>query len=401
MSDRRHFRASQVPQAMLCAGSTKLIARIKDNRGSAAATLGNWCHWQAALTLIEKHGAIGPEGGLVVPNLPATFKPSSFGKWMAEYFVQTVLNYADADMAILVEQAFEHAFPRFDLTGHIDAFAINGDGTEAIGGDLKSGPEIVDEAEQNAQVLTYIVLLKLAYPDLRKITFFICQPSNDPDEGIERVTVATAEGAQIDGMVRHLERELNYAIDHENEINSDHWKACRYCPVGQTGQCPALNADLDTMKLTLTPDIIETIQAEPSIEQLAALELHRKKFTPIFDAAHEALKERIEAGGRVTANGYAFWLEEGNGRTKITDNAAATDRLKDLPDETFHTLYEFKKEPIEKALATAEATRSGRKVPHKSDVQGKTSGQSLFRETFAGITEQTKIKKLKMVEDVG
>lgn len=399
MSDRRSFRASQVPQALICHGSTQLIRRIRENRSSQAAHLGNWCHWTAAKTLIEKHQAIGPDGGLVAPVMPASFKPSGFGQWIADYFVAAVADETDADMAILVEQEFSHAFDRFDLTGHTDAFGINADATEAIGADLKSGPEHVDEAEQNAQVLAYMVLLKCAYPTLRKITFLIVQPQNDPDEGFERVTRAIAEGDQLDGLVSYLERELNYAIDHENELNSDGWKQCRYCPVAHTNQCPAITADYESMKMTLTPEMVEAVKAEPSAKQLADLEILRKKFTPIFTAGHEAFKERIEAeGGRLTVDGHAYWLEEGPGRTKVTDNAKAAEVLADIPDATYHTLYEFKKEPIEKAFAAQETERTGVKVPHDSKVAGRVSGKSLFRERFAGLTEQGTIKKLKMAE---
>lgn len=396
MSYRRKFRASQVPQAMLCSGSSRLISRIRENRSSQAAHLGNWCHHTAAKHLVDFHQAIPPEGGLVAPAMPEKFKPSGFGKWMADYFVQTVLTYAGADMALLVEQEFAHAFARFDLTGHIDAFAINADATEAVGGDLKSGPEHVDEAEQNAQVLAYIVLLKCAYPSLRKITFFICQPQNNPDEGFERVTFAEIEGEQLDGVVRYLERELNHAIDHENELNSDGWKQCRYCPVAATGQCPAVNADIEEMKLTLTPEMVEAIQAEPTTEQLIAIEIAKKKFDPILKAAHEALKERIEVTGPVAGQGYRFFLETGKGERTINDNAKATELLSDIPDETFHTLYAFRPEPIEKALAVREAVRTGQKIPHDSKVAGKTSGKSLFHDLFAGIVDQPEIKKLKM-----
>lgn len=394
---KRHaFRASQVPQALLCPASTGLIQRIKDNRSSAAAHLGNWCHYTAAATLVAEHGAIPPDGGLVAPVMPASFKPSGFARWMAGFHVDTVLTYSSRDMALMVEQEFSHAFERFDLTGHVDAMAINADATEAIGGDLKSGPDPVDPAEQNGQILAYMVLMKLAYPSLRKITFFIDQPQNDPDDGMERVTFAVAEGEQLDGLVSYLERELNHAIDHENELNSDGYKQCRYCPVGQSGQCPAINAEIDEMKLTLTPEMREAIQAEPATEQLIALEIAAKKFAPIFKAAHDALKERIELTGPVTGEGYRFVLEVGKGGRKITDNAAATELLRDLPDETFHGLYEFKPEPIEKALATREAERTGQKIPHDSKVPGKVSGKSLFRDQFAAITEQAEIKKMKV-----
>lgn len=415
MTTRRRFRASQVPQALLCPGSTQLIRRIRENQSSQAAHLGNWCHYTAAKTLVDFHGALPPDGGLIAPVMPEGFKPSNFGQWMADFHVQTVLTYADADMALLVEQEFSHTFKvkpyllydaktgafigmcdEADLTGHIDAFAINADATEAVGGDLKSGPEHVDEAEQNAQVLTYMVLLKCAYPSLRKITFFIDQPQNNPDEGFERVTFATAAGDQLDGLVSYLERELNHSIDHENELNSDGWKQCRYCPVAATNQCPAIHGDYEIMKLTLTPEMIEAVKAEPTTEQLAALEIMRKKFTPIFDAGHEALKDRLELLGPQTAEGYRFYLETSPGRTKITDNAKAAEILAHVPDETYHTLYEFKKEPIEKALAAQESARTGQKIPHDSKVSGKTSGKSLFREQFAGITEQAEIKKLKM-----
>ena len=398
MTTRRTFRASQVPQALVCHGSTRLIKRINGDHSSSAAHLGNWCHWQAARTLIDAHGALPPDAGLPLPEMPASFKPSGFGRWMADYFVKAITENAEADMAILVEQEFEHAFDRFTLTGHIDAFAINAEGTVAVGADLKTGQEHVDEAEQNSQVLTYLVLLKKAYPDLKKITFLIIQPLNDPDEGFSRITETEAEGEQLETLCAYLERELNNAIDHETELNSDGWKQCRYCPVAHTNQCPAIHEDFKIMKMTMTEEMVSKIKSEPTPEQLADLEIMRKKFSPIFEAGNKALKEMIATNGRLESHGYAFWIEEGNGKTKITDNARATEILSVLPDETFHTLYEFKKEPIELALADKESQNTGQKIPHDSKVEGRVTGKSLFRDRFAGIIEQTTIKKLKMAE---
>jgi hypothetical protein len=370
---------------------------VSDGKDSAASLLGSWCHYESARRLVEFHGAVADEGALVPVTMPNGWEPPRFALWMVDFYLQTVLTYCDVDMALEVEAELSHAFPAFDLTGHIDAFGINADATEATGLDLKTGTEIVDDADQNAQVLGYIVLLKLAYPTLRKVTFAICQPRNNPDEGQERITWATLEGEALDRAVSYLEREINAALAAPDQLNSDGWKQCRYCPAAD--QCPAVDADIEDMKMTLTPEHVANISTEPSVKRLLEIELARKKLEPLFDRNKDALKARVEAeGGTIIEGSVRIYTEERNSGRKIIDNAKATELLADLPDERFHRTYEFKPSAIEAVLAEHESERTGAKVPVESKAKGKVSGKSLFNDKLGAITETTKAVWLRIAE---
>lgn len=398
---RPRIRCSSLQQLLACPASLRLRAFVGDSKDSAASLLGSWCHYEGARRLVENHGAVAEDGALVAPAMPTGWEPPRFASWMVDFWLQTVLTYCDVDMALEVEAELSHSFAGFDLTGHVDCVGFkigaNGEPEEAVGLDLKTGTEIVDEAEQNAQVLGYMVLLRLCYPTLRKVTFAICQPRNNPDEGQERNTWATLEGEALDRAVSYLEREINASLAAPDQLNSDGWKQCRYCPAAD--QCPAIAADLEDMKMTLTPEHLANISTEPSVKRLLEIELARKKLTPIFERAKDALKERVRAeGGTIIEDGVRIYIEERNSGRKITDNAKATELLSDLPDERFHRTYEFKPAAIEAVLAEHESERTGAKVPVDSKARGKVSGKSLFNDRLGAVTEQTTAEWLRIAE---
>lgn len=390
MTDRAQFRASGMPQVLACAASRLLNQRVRmanGPRSTSASLRGQWCHAEAALSLVASQGAT--TAAEIVH--PSNVKPSPFDRWMVQYYLAAVTELSSADMAIEVEAEFTHAFERFDLSGHIDAFAITGDATEAVLFDLKSGREYVDEAGDNAQILAYIVLLWLAYPTLRRIAGYIVQPQNDPDEGYERITEFVVEGEdKLKAAAAYFERELNDSCDNQFSFNSDGWKQCRYCPAAQNLACPAILGDIANMKLTLTPEQFAAIKVSPDDGQLASLELVAKKFTPIFDATHDLLKERLASRTEpLQVEGARFYIEDRPGKRKITDNKAATEILSDLSDEAFHGTYEYKPAAIEEALA------AHHKLP-KTSTKGE-SGKSKFKEKLGHITEQSINKVLKIV----
>jgi hypothetical protein len=95
-----------------------------------------------------------------------------------------------------------------------------------------------------------------------------------------------------------------------------------------------------------------------------------------------------EMGGAELADGTKLVLVERPGRRTITDNAAATQRLNDLPANLFHRCYAYRPGEIESALAEFE------QVP-KTSKKGK-SGQSLYKDRLADITEQATVEILKV-----
>ena len=81
------IRCSSLPQLLACPGSRTLIARLApgNDEGSAVTHEGNWVHWKVANDLIECQSAVGPDGGLPAPKIPANYKPGPFQLWMAQF----------------------------------------------------------------------------------------------------------------------------------------------------------------------------------------------------------------------------------------------------------------------------------------------------------------------------
>jgi hypothetical protein len=388
MSNLRQIRCSQLPQMLKCPASWKVRQVIKSNRDTGAAMLGTWIHYQVAKRLVG-HGAYADDGALVEPTMKAGWKPASLHEWMVRFCTDAALTYTDGDMALDVEAVLGRTFSRFVLSGHIDAYGVSADETEIAGMDYKTGTEHVDEAKDNAQVLGYMVLLALQFPKAQKISFAIAQPLNNEEEGFEKISSVTLVGDEIPRAVAYLEAEINSAIDRENELNSDGWKQCRYCPAA-IGGCPAIDADLANMKMILTPEHLAAIKAEPSIERLLSIDIERRKLEPMFEASKEALKERIERDGPQTIQGVKVWLEDRNGRRTISDNAQATEILRELPDTLFHETYAFKADPIERAYA------KHFKIPH--DSKKGACGKSVFKSKLGHLVEQDVTKVLKIAE---
>jgi hypothetical protein len=383
---KTRFRCSQLAQALTCPASVLVVPRAiaaDKPRDTAAAVMGTWCHAAAAIELVANHGAIYDGAA---PLAYPEYKTNNFARWIVRYYLQAINDLTHSDMALEVEaELVEELTPEIELSGHIDTLAITPDGFEAIIFDLKSGPNYVPSAADNAQILGYIVLLKKAYPMLRKATAYIVQPQNDPDAGFERVTEVVVDGAALDSSVAYVTRELQHAAANPRTFNSD-GRHCGYCPAACRG-CPAIDGDLEAMKLTLTKEKFEALKLNPDVTELARLELTAKKFTPIFDAAHDALKERL-GDVPTEVDGVKFWIEMRPGKRTVTNNAAATEALRVLPDEKFHACYEFKPALIEDQLADHfQLPKASKKGP---------SGKSRYTDLLGGLTEQRVNKILKI-----
>jgi hypothetical protein len=377
------FRCSELGQVLWCPGSKALGAKAKPRaRDSTQATAGQWCHARAAQRLRDEESATGP--AIVLPEL----KADRFKEWIVSYYLDTVRMYVEADMAIEYEAALEWEFPRFILTGHMDVLALNADATEFVGLDLKSGTDPVTPAEDNAQGLGYQALVALNYPTVQRSTFALVQPTNNPDDGLERVTVARSEtrGA-LDAQVTYLERELNHVLDAAGELNTG-WRQCHYCPAALI--CPAFEADADLiMRMILTPEQLAAIPDEPDIEKLFVFEAARKQFEEPLKLAHETLKARVaEMGGAELSDGTKLLVIDRPGARTITDNAAATAALNDLPETLWHTCYKFRPGEIEIALAEfLSLPKTSKKGP---------SGASAYKDRLGHITVSAVNKVLKI-----
>jgi hypothetical protein len=368
------IRCSELSTLLWCPGSRVLGARAKrPTEDTSQAAAGKWCHARGAERLRDEESATGP-----AIELPPV-EPSRFLEFITGYWVDTVRMYVEPHMAIEYEAEMEWEFARFILKGHLDMFAIDPQATEFVIGDLKSGPDPVTPAEDNAQLLGYDVLAALNYPTAAKGTSFICQPLLSEEDGLERVTVSrAADRASLEQRARYLEREINNALDHPGRLVSS-WKPCHYCPAALI--CPAFEKDLANMILELTPEQIAAIPSEPSVEKLYRFEAAKKQLEAPFKVAHETLKERVAAmGGAELADGTKLFIVDRPGAREITDNAAATAALQDLPDPLFHLCYKFRPGAIEEVLAEhLHLPKTSKKGP---------SGQSAFKDRLGHLVKQ-------------
>jgi hypothetical protein len=356
---------------------------VKPAEDSSQATAGKYCHAVAAQRLKDQEGAIGPE--IVLPD----FKGERFHEFIIGYYLDTVRLYVESYMAIAVEEEYEYEFDRFILTGHMDCTGIDADAKEFCALDLKAGLDPVTEAQENAQVLGYLVLLAMNYPTATKGTFAVVQPQNREEDGIPRVSHIMIEGREkLEALVHYLERELNHALDNPNQLETG-WKQCHYCSAALI--CPAFKGEIDAMKLLLTPEQIAAIPTEPDLERLWFFEQAKRMFGGPLDTAHEALRDLVgKAGDTVTLkDGTKLYLTDRAGRRTFPDNAAVAAKLDDLEENLFWRCVTFGGGDIEDALA------EHLKLP-KTSKKG-NSGQAEFRARMKGLYAQETHKILKAV----
>ncbi len=327
MSDRRKpvFRCSSLDRRLLCHGSGKLEALVDDREGDEGAE-GAELHRQIAVRLIAELGAAGePTDDGDRP------KVSPFTQWVVGYCFQEVRANAPAGWSLEVELALAFEFARFILSGHIDACSINPEATEAVAWDYKTGVIPVSEAEENEQVLGYVCLLLLAYPSLRKVTFYIVQPRNDEDEGFQRVSYVTIEGDVLASCVAVLEERLNEALDNPMEIDTG-WKQCAWCPVGI--QCPGIQAERDFMKLKLTSEMLAKIHRTPDDALLGDFVISARTLTKPIEDATKMLKERINKQKYVdSGSGTRITIQKRPGQYDVPNPVAFYTKLTEMiPD---------------------------------------------------------------------
>lgn len=389
MTDKPTIRCSALDQLLQCPGSRTLIETLgASSESGEAAHEGNWCHYEAARRLIAEHGAIGPEGGLPEPELPEGWAPTPWSHWLVDYYLNIVASWTDYDQALIVEDQLVAEFERFILSGHMDLFAITPDGKKAVAFDLKTGNIAVPPAEENNQVLGYVTLLLMLYPDLDEITFLIVQPRNNPDMGEQRVTHVVVSREDMLATREYLESQINDALDNPMTVNSGP-RQCLYCPVKL--QCPAIKEDIRMAKVTLTAEHMASLKEHPDPEEFVEIETSRKVLEPVFDENKKMLKWYLESTGEIALDdGRRCVLVERNGTRSITDNEAAAAALQDLPDPIYYRCFKFKPSEIEKALAEALG------LP-KTSKKGQ-SAESEYRERLGDITQQPKIKMVKLME---
>lgn len=352
------IRCSDLDRVLECHGSLTLVPLVAP-RQSDDGVEGTALHYTGAARIIIELGGVG-HIGKSDPAWPSI----KFSKWISDYYVRHVQEHVPAQWSLEAEAAFAYEFAfaepvtttviewfngapitkrvqhtGFILSGHIDCVAVSPDSTEAIGWDLKTGYDPVDEAEQNWQMLGYMVLLKRAYPNLKKCTFYVVQPRNDEDEGFQRVSCVTldddfavAPDSVIEDVSLGLIARIRAALADSLSLNSGR-KQCRFCPAKL--QCPATISDRESMKLTMTETQLATIRRVPDDSVLADWVLSGRVVGQAIEDAEKMAKERIAAVGSIAASdGTRIGVKVQRGSYKVTDPESLWTTLKELLPET-------------------------------------------------------------------
>ena len=303
------IRASSLDRVLECSGSMTLFERVNNREGDEGIE-GTALHQMAHARIVTELGAAGDPGTLVA------CKSLEFSKWIADYYFRVVSTEAPADWSLEVEVPLAYAWPRFNLSGHIDALALNPDITEAMIFDLKSGYNAADIAEQNWQILGYIVLILRAYPSIKKVTAFIVQPRADEDVGEQRVSSVTVdiEGTTI---IDSLESKINNALDNPMLLTTG-IKQCKWCPAAM--QCPPMIKIRKLMEHTLTKEELARIGREPNDAVLADWVIAGRVLAqPLLDSA-EMAKDRIAKVDHLrSSEGHHITIKIENGAYDVPD----------------------------------------------------------------------------------
>jgi PD-(D/E)XK nuclease superfamily protein len=322
------IRSSGMDRALNCHGSLTL-GPLVDARDGDEGHEGVYIHHLIASRAIAELGAIPPDGGLPPAEVPAGFKLSPFVAWIPDWALRHVRDAIPPTWSLMVELPLAYEFDRWNLSGHIDIVGISPDATEARGVDWKSGPSAVDPAESNEQVLSYVVLLKRAWPSLRKVTFDIAQPRVDEEE-FDRISTAVVEGDTLESAPDFLDARVCAALDDPMTLDTGR-KQCRFC-IGCS--CPAMRAHLQSMKMTMTPEVLAGIRRTPDDALLGDFVINARTVAKAIEDAQDMLKERIEKAGFVDAGcGTRITVKTSGGSYEFPNPAAFYAALTDLVPE--------------------------------------------------------------------
>lgn len=372
------IRCSQLDQLLNCGASRVLRPLVKPRTGFEGYE-GTFAHWMTAMRLIRELGATPPDGGLGNANVPADYKFPKASEWLVRFFFNLLKYSIDPADALMVETPLAYEFERFILSGHIDATAINCEATRSHGFDWKCVHKPVAPASHNVQGLGYIVLKKLAWPTLQQVQFTFAQPRVSEEDGDQRVSTVQVEGAVLDRCVTALEEQVNEALDKSDELNSG-MTQCAWCDVGI--QCPAIQAELENMKIKLTPEMLAKIRREADDATLGEIIISARTVKKAVEDAETLLHERLDKKPSITAeSGVVITRTTRAGHYTVTDPAAMLAAVRGvLPEERFPNVINYSMTRLKDEIAEALNIPKTGKAPMTS--------QTVFDAKFRPYLEQ-------------
>ena len=290
-------RASNMDRDLRCPAAPTLEAIVGIRESGAESYEGSMLHWLIASRLIAEMGATPPEGGLKPPKVPPRYQVPKTSLWIVNWAIRHVADTIPSDWALMVEEPVAYEFDRWIASGHFDGFAISPEGTKAHGIDWKAVYNAVPSADDNDQVNTYLALAKRAWPALVEIAFDVCQPRLPEEGDTPRVSTLSLIGDAIDRRIADLDARVCYALDHPNQLETG-LRQCRFC-VGLA--CPALQQELYRMKMTLTPELLATIQRSPDDALLGDLLITARTLAKPIEDTEKLLHDRLDQQPEVLA----------------------------------------------------------------------------------------------------
>lgn len=379
------IRCSDLDQLLNCGASRVLKPLVRPRTGGEGHE-GTFAHWATADRLIREMGATPPPGGLQPPEVPAGYKLAKNSEWLVHYFVNLMRHSVDPANCLMVEQPLAYEFDRFILSGHQDLIEINPEATFAHGRDWKCGRNPVAPANCNSQGLGYIVLTKRAWPTLQQQKFSFAQPHNNPEDGHERVTTVEVEGAMLERCCDALEEQVNEALDRHDEIVTG-MTQCAWCPVGT--QCPGIQAEIENMKLKLTPEMLAKIRREADDATLGDIIIAARTVARAIEDAEDLLHERLDKATEVHAgSGTVITRKIEGGSYKVIDPVAMFAAAQEIiPAELLAKALNYPKARLTDAIAEAmDIPKGGKTAP--------VTGETVFAAKFLPHMEQGTRKKL-------
>lgn len=393
------IRCSSLNQLISCPASRTVTEKLGDvEEDDRASWEGQWCHYMAARRFIDKNGAMPPEGGLPLPDIPKDWKPvDSFAEWIVDYYHRAVMEDTPGDWAMEVEAEMLYEFTEFWLSGHVDINAVAPDASAVQFDDLKSGMNVVDAADCNWQVLGYAALFKRAYGvALKRIRGRIIQPRVKEGDDAKRVSSVFIDErgtwndagelvseATINDVVPFIERKINEALANAMELNTG-LKQCRWCPASRPGGCPAYEQEIEIMKMTLTKEALAAITANPDITVIARWAIAKKLLDGKLKKAAELLKELLEKRTDPTpleVDGVKLSLADWRGAREIPDTEKAKvweQVVNDLDEPRAYAALELSIPELERQYAA----QFGLKLESKKNDSGEKQVENRFGQCF-------------------
>jgi len=369
------IRVSSIDKLLRCHGSIPLTAN-KQSKSGKEANDGNWFHWQTGATLIESYGATAGSD-FREPTFPKDYEPPIKDSWVIDSCVNNGIYSMPKTWSMIVEDEFEIEYPNFILRGHIDLVGICPDIHAAVVKDWKTGSVLTDPAECNYQIMGYGILVWRTWPSINWMKLGIFQPrayiGEETDRDSEEYIVGQDQFKEAEAF---LVAQIDNALANYLELSTGE-KQCRWCEA--FFNCPAIKKEAERMELLLSENDLLRASKDCSNDDLAALLHSVKLFKPRFDDITNEVKERIDAGEKLVADGQQYSVQKKAHGYKVVDERVFLDSIRGIVGQ------EAMDSELKIPMGTAQRLiASTQKIQKCSKVEGKVTAETMIHDVNEG-----------------